>query len=88
MNPALRVNFIVISTYRAVPVTKVASIALPNRIRNVGSEVFTAVSMDNAVLWDVAACGSCKNRRFGEMRRLHLQGRRIILNRGKVLDGC
>jgi hypothetical protein len=27
--------------------------------------VFTAVTMKNAVLWDVTSCGSCKNRRFG-----------------------
>jgi hypothetical protein len=28
-------------------------------------EVFTAVTMMNAVFWDVTPCGSCKNRRFG-----------------------
>jgi hypothetical protein len=28
-------------------------------------EVFTAVTMKNAVLWDVTQCGSCMNRRFG-----------------------
>jgi hypothetical protein len=28
-------------------------------------EVFTAVTMKNAVFWDVTPCGSCKNRRFG-----------------------
>jgi hypothetical protein len=28
-------------------------------------EVFMAVTMKNAVFWDVTACGSCKNRRFG-----------------------
>jgi hypothetical protein len=28
-------------------------------------EVFTAVTMKNGVFWDVPACGSCKNRRFG-----------------------
>jgi hypothetical protein len=27
-------------------------------------EVFTAVTMKNAVFWDVTPCGSCKNRRF------------------------
>jgi hypothetical protein len=31
-------------------------------------EVFTAVTMKNAALWDVTPCGSCKNRRFGEKR--------------------
>jgi hypothetical protein len=28
-------------------------------------EVFTAVTMKNAVFWDVAQCRSCVNRRFG-----------------------
>jgi hypothetical protein len=28
-------------------------------------EVFTAVTMKNAVFWDVKQCDSCKNRRFG-----------------------
>jgi hypothetical protein len=27
--------------------------------------VFTAVTMKNAILWDVAQCRSCVNRRFG-----------------------
>jgi hypothetical protein len=28
-------------------------------------EVFTAVTMENGVIWDVTPCGSCKNRCFG-----------------------
>jgi hypothetical protein len=32
---------------------------------NVRFEVFTAVTMKNAIFWDVMSCGSCKNRRFG-----------------------
>jgi hypothetical protein len=28
-------------------------------------EAFTAVTMKNAIFWDVTPCGSCKNRRFG-----------------------
>jgi hypothetical protein len=28
-------------------------------------EIFTAVTMNNVVFWDVTPCGSCKNRRFG-----------------------
>jgi hypothetical protein len=32
--------------------------------------LFTAVTMKNAVFWDVAPCGSCKNRRFGGTWRL------------------
>jgi hypothetical protein len=31
----------------------------------VGFEVFTAVTMKNAIFWDVMPCGSCENRRFG-----------------------
>jgi hypothetical protein len=27
-------------------------------------EVITAVTMKNAVFWNVTTCGSCKNRRF------------------------
>jgi hypothetical protein len=33
---------------------------------NVRFEVFTAVTMNNAVFWDVASCGSCLNRRSPE----------------------
>jgi hypothetical protein len=40
-------------------------------------EVFMAVTMKNAVFWNVAPCRSCVNRRFGGMYRIHLQGRKI-----------
>jgi hypothetical protein len=30
-------------------------------------EVFTALTMKNAVFWDLAPCRSCVNRRFGGM---------------------
>jgi hypothetical protein len=30
--------------------------------------------MKNDVSWDVTPCGSCKNRRFGGTKRLHLRG--------------
>jgi hypothetical protein len=33
-------------------------------------EVSTAVTMKNAVLWDVAPCWYCVNRRFGGTYRL------------------
>jgi hypothetical protein len=46
-------------------------------VRIVRSEVFTEVTMKNAVFWDVAQCRSCVNRRFGGTYRLHLQGRKI-----------
>jgi hypothetical protein len=40
-------------------------------------EVFAAVTMKNAVFWDVVACRFCVNRRFGGTYRLNLQGRKI-----------
>jgi hypothetical protein len=40
---------------------------------DVGFEVFTAVTMKNAVFLDVMPCGSCKNRRFGGTYRLLLR---------------
>jgi hypothetical protein len=40
-------------------------------------EVSTAVTMKNAVFWDVAPCSSCVNQRFGGTYLLHLQGRKI-----------
>jgi hypothetical protein len=33
--------------------------------------------MKNSVLWYVTPSGSCKNRRFGGMYRLHHQGQKI-----------
>jgi hypothetical protein len=39
--------------------------------------VFTAVTMKNAVFWDVSPCRSCVNRRFGGICHLHIQGRKI-----------
>jgi hypothetical protein len=38
---------------------------------------FTAVTMKNAVFWDVEPSRSCVNRRFGGTYRLHLQRRKI-----------
>jgi hypothetical protein len=43
----------------------------PNDVR---FEVFTAVTIKNAVFWDVTPRGSCKNGRFGGTYRLHHQG--------------
>jgi hypothetical protein len=37
-------------------------------------EAFMAVTMKNAVFWDVTPCGSCKNRRLEGTYRLHHQG--------------
>jgi hypothetical protein len=36
-------------------------------------EVFTAMTTKNAVFWNITACCSCKDRRFGRTYRLHHQ---------------
>jgi hypothetical protein len=54
----------------------------------VGFEVFTAVTMTSAVLWDVAPHRSCVNRRFGGTYRLHLQGRKIRERGTSMRGGC
>jgi hypothetical protein len=33
-------------------------------------EIFTVVTMKNAIFLDVTPCGSCKNRHFGEKHHL------------------
>jgi hypothetical protein len=38
---------------------------------NIGFGGFTAVTMTNAVFWDVVPCKSCVNRRFGGTQDLH-----------------
>jgi hypothetical protein len=48
-----------------------------NRSEFVRFEVFTAVTMKNAVFWDMAPCRSCVRRSFGGTYRLHLQSRKI-----------
>jgi hypothetical protein len=51
----------------------------------VGFEVFTAVTMKNAVFWGVAPCRCGRlNRHFGGSYRLHLQGRKIRERRTSV----
>jgi hypothetical protein len=54
-------------------------------LHEVGFEVFTAVTMKNAVFWDVAPCRSCVNRHFRGTYRLHFQGRKIH-ERGFLTD--
>jgi hypothetical protein len=44
------------------------SAGVMNTVVDVAFEVFTAVTMENAVLWDVAPCISCVNGRFGGRR--------------------
>jgi hypothetical protein len=51
-------------------------------------KVFTAVTMKNAVFWDVALCRSCVNRRFGGTYRLHLQGRKVRDREPAWTGGC
>jgi hypothetical protein len=41
--------------------------------------------MKNAVFWDVAPCGSYRNRRFGETCSLHLQGRNPLAKKSVTL---
>jgi hypothetical protein len=36
-------------------------------------------SMKNVIFWDVSPCGSCRNRHFQGMYRLHLQDENIVL---------
>jgi hypothetical protein len=38
-------------------------------------EVFTAMTMKNAVLWNATPCGSCRNQRFGGTYHFHHQDR-------------
>jgi hypothetical protein len=51
-------------------------------------EVFTAVTMKNAVFWDVAPCRACMNRRFGGTYCLHLQGIKIRERGSSVTRVC
>jgi hypothetical protein len=40
---------------------------IPNKIRNVGLQVLTAIVMNIATFWDIAPCSPYVNRRFGQM---------------------
>jgi hypothetical protein len=55
--------------------TALSSQNFGNNLIDVGFEVFTAVTMKNAILWDVEPCGFNINSRFGGTCRFHLQGR-------------
>jgi hypothetical protein len=61
-----RVLFALVLTYTLIQSTE----------KYPGFQVFTAVTMKNAVFRDVAPCGSCKSRRFGRKCRFHLQCRK------------
>jgi hypothetical protein len=54
-----------------------------NKFNFVGFEVFTAVTMKNAVFWDVAPCGYIINRHFEGTFRLLLQLRRYNVSEKK-----
>jgi hypothetical protein len=47
-------------------------------------EVFTAVTMSNAIFWEVVPCGYCKNQHFGGTYRLHHQGDKNRRTRNNV----
>jgi hypothetical protein len=51
-------------------------------------EVFTAVTMNNGVFWDVTPCGSCKNRRFGSTYCLLHQGDNRWTRKNAACVGC
>jgi hypothetical protein len=42
-------------------------VGLENWLYVVKFDIFMAVTMKNAIFWDVAPCGSCKNQRFRGM---------------------
>jgi hypothetical protein len=46
------------------------------KLEHLEIKFFTAVTMKNAVLWEVAPCGSCSNRSFERTRRLYLRSRK------------
>jgi hypothetical protein len=53
---------------------RLSTYRLKNKYIFVRFEVFAALTMKNAVFWDVMPCGSCKNRRFRGTYRLRHQG--------------
>jgi hypothetical protein len=53
------------ATYTTSRFTVISPVRTTEFYAIVRFEVFTAVTMKNGVVWDVAPCGSCKNRRFG-----------------------
>jgi hypothetical protein len=44
------------------------------KMKYVRFEVYTAVTIRNAIFWDVTLCGCCKNRHFGGSYHFHHQG--------------
>jgi hypothetical protein len=51
-------------------------------------EVFTAMTMKNAVCWDVTPYGSDENRRFGEMKRRYLKSHTASYPITRHSSGC
>jgi hypothetical protein len=47
-------------------------------------EVFTAVTMENGVFWDVTPCGPCKNQRLGGTLRLLHKGEKTRWSRNNA----
>jgi hypothetical protein len=55
-------------------ITIINSVFFANIFHSVRFEVFTAMTIKNAVFWDVEPCKYFVNRRFGGTYSLHLQG--------------
>jgi hypothetical protein len=66
-------NILITSAHQVYNTTKLAT-EINCFINCVRFEVFTVVTMKNAVFWDVTPCGSCKNQRLRGLYRLHYQG--------------
>jgi hypothetical protein len=58
--------------------------SLPKEKNYIRFEVFTAVTMKNAVFWDETPCDSCKNGRFGGTQRLKHQAEKNQRSRNNV----
>jgi hypothetical protein len=59
-----------------------------NRLMLLKYQVFTAVTVKDAVSWDMTPCGSCKNRRFGRMYRTIIRVKRIRSSETSLLPGA
>jgi hypothetical protein len=62
-----------------LPHRKHISATEPSREYYVRFEVFTTVTVKNAVFWNVTPCSSFKNRRFGGSYRIHQSELRSVL---------
>jgi hypothetical protein len=65
-------NKIHIICHRSILIVRVILNIYETKLNGIRFEVFTAVTMKNAVFWDVAPCRYFVNRRFGGTYRLNL----------------